>query len=145
MKFSHRREILHLAAGAAALPLACRVALAQPYPNRHVRLIVPFPAGGSGDNLGRPLANRLSEVWGQQVVIENRGGAAGNLGAQAVVHSPPDGYTLLLGAAFLAINPYLYPNSGYDPVASLAPVTLLCLIPNLMVVPNSSPAKTVQE
>ena len=140
-----RRNFLRLAAGAAALPALSRTAPAQAYPNRHVRLVVPFTPGGGGDALGRPLALRLSEVWGQQVVVENRGGAAGNLGAQAVVNAEPDGYTLLLGAAFLSINPYLYPNSGYDPVADLAPVTLLCIIPNLMIVPNSSPAKTVQE
>ena len=140
-----RRQFLYLAAGAVALPAVARIARGQAYPNRHVRLVVPFPPGGGGDALGRPLAIRLSEVWGQQMVVENRGGAAGNLGAQAVVHAPPDGYTVLLGSAFLSINPYLYPNSGYDPITSLAPVTLLCRIPNLMLVPNSSPAKTVQE
>ena len=140
-----RRQLLRLAAGAAALPAVSRYARAQGFPNRHVKMIVPFPPGGGGDGIGRPLANRLSEVWGQQVVVENRGGAGGNLGAQATVQSQPDGYTILLGSAFLAINPYLYPNSGYDGVADLAPVTLLTVIPNLMIVPNSSPAKTVQE
>ena len=124
-----RRTFLRLTAGAAAVPVASRLARAQAYPNRFVRLIVPFPPGGAGDALGRPVAQRLSEVWGQQVVVENRGGAAGNLGAQAVVNAPPDGYTLLLGSAFLSINPYLYQNSGYDPVTSLVPVTLLCVIP----------------
>jgi tripartite-type tricarboxylate transporter receptor subunit TctC len=82
-----RRNFLHLAAGAAALPAVSHVAWAQAYPNRYVRLVVPFAAGGGGDALARPLANRLSEVWGQQVVIENRGGAGGNVGAQAVAHS----------------------------------------------------------
>jgi tripartite-type tricarboxylate transporter receptor subunit TctC len=140
-----RRQFLQLAAGAAALPALPQVARAQAYPNRLVRLIVPFTAGGSGDNLARPLANRLSEVWGQQVVIENRGGVGGNLGGQTVAQSAPDGHTLLLGSAFLSINPHLYKNSGYDPVADLAPVTLLCIIPNLMIVPNSLPVKTVKE
>jgi len=140
-----RRRFLHLAAAAAVLPAVTRIAAAETYPNRYVRLVVPFPPGGGGDALARPLANRLSEAWGQQVVIENKGGAGGNIGAQAVAQSAPDGCTLLLGSAFLAINPFLYPASGYDPVADLAPVTLLTVIPNLMMVPNSSPAKSVKE
>lgn len=106
-----RRQFLRLSAGAAALPILPCVARAQAYPNRYVRSIVPFAAGGGGDALARPLANRLSEVWGQQVVIENRGGAGGNVGAQAVAQSAPDGYTILLGGGVnLAINPFLYPS-----------------------------------
>jgi tripartite-type tricarboxylate transporter receptor subunit TctC len=141
----HRRRVLHLAAGAAALPAMSRIGWAQAYPNRYVRLVVPFAAGGGGDAIARPLANRLSEVWGQQVVIENRGGAGGNVGAQAVAQSPPDGYTILLGGGTnLAINPFLYPTS-YNPANDLAPVTLVTVIPNLMMVPNSSAAKSVKE
>jgi tripartite-type tricarboxylate transporter receptor subunit TctC len=143
MKFS-RRGFLHLAAAAAALPTVPRIARGQAYPNRYVRLMVPFAAGGGGDAIARPLANRLSEVWGQQVVIENRGGGGGNVGAQAVAQSAPDGYTILLGGPNLAINPFLYPSS-YNPVHDLAPVTLVTVIPNLMMVPNSSPAKSVNE
>jgi tripartite-type tricarboxylate transporter receptor subunit TctC len=140
-----RRNFLHLAVGAAALPAVSRVARARAYPNRYVRLVVPFAAGGGGDALARPLANRLSEVWGQQVVIENRGGAGGNVGAQAVAQSAPDGYTILLGGGVsLAINPFLYPSS-YNPANDLAPITLVTTIPNLMMVPNSSPAKSVNE
>jgi tripartite-type tricarboxylate transporter receptor subunit TctC len=97
---------------AAWLP---RAAHAQSFPNRFVRLIVPFPPGGGGDALARPLAQRLSEVWGQQVIVENRGGAGGNVGAYQAANAPPDGYTLLLGAAYLSINPALYPTSGYNP------------------------------
>jgi tripartite-type tricarboxylate transporter receptor subunit TctC len=140
-----RRRILHLAAGAAASPALPRGAGAQAYPSRYVRLVVPFPPGGGGDALARPLANRLSEMWGQQVVIENKGGAGGNIGSQAVATSAPDGYTLLLGSAFLAINSFLYPSSGYNPVTDLSPVTLLTIIPNLMMVPNSLPVKSVKE
>jgi tripartite-type tricarboxylate transporter receptor subunit TctC len=140
-----RRTFLHLAAGAAALPAVSHIARAQTYPSRYVRLVVPFPPGGGGDALARPLANRLSEVWGQQVVIENKGGAGGNIGSQAVAQSAPDGYTLLLGAAFLSINPFIYSSSGYDPIADLTPATLVTIIPNLMMVPNSSPAKLVTE
>jgi tripartite-type tricarboxylate transporter receptor subunit TctC len=139
-----RRKFLHLAAGAAALPAVSRIARAQAYPTRYVRLVVPFPAGGGGDALARPLANRLSEVWGQQVVVENKGGAGGSIGSTAVAQSPPDGYTVLLGPSSLAINPSLYPTS-YNPANDLAPITLLTVIPNLMMVPNSSPARSVKE
>ena len=140
-----RRNFLHLAAGGAALPVLSRVAGAQAYPSRYVRLVVPFPPGGGGDALARPLAIRLSEIWGQQVVIENKGGAGGNLGSQTVAQAIPDGYTLLLAGSPLAINPTLYPYSGYDPISDLAPITLITVIPNLMMVPIFSPAKSVQD
>ena len=140
-----RRKFLRLGLSATAVPLVSRMSFAQSFPSRIVRIVIPFAAGGGGDALGRPLANRLSEIWGQQVVIENKAGAAGNIAAQAVAQSPPDGHTLLLGAAFLAINPHLYPSSSFDPITDLSPVTLVCVIPNLMIVPNSSPAKTVKE
>jgi tripartite-type tricarboxylate transporter receptor subunit TctC len=140
-----RRKFLRLAGSAAVLPLLAGIARAQAYPNRYVRLVVPFAAGGGGDAIARPLANRLSEVWGQQVVIENRGGAGGTVGAQAVAQSAPDGYTILLGGGVnLATNPFLYP-SAYNPANDLAPVTLVTVIPNLMMVPNSSPARSVNE
>jgi tripartite-type tricarboxylate transporter receptor subunit TctC len=118
-----RRQFLHLAAGAAALPALLCKAGAQGYPNRYVRLIVPFPPGGSADPIARVLANRLSEIWGQQAVIENKGGAGGNVGAQAAATAAPDGYNIFFGGAFMAKNPFLYPSSSYDPVADLAPVT----------------------
>jgi tripartite-type tricarboxylate transporter receptor subunit TctC len=140
-----RRHFLHLAAGAIALPAVSRIARAQTYPNRYVRFIVPFPPGGSADPIARILANRLSEAWGQQVVIENKGGAGGNLGAQAAATAVPDGYNIFLGGAFMAKNPFLYPSAGYDPVVDLAPVIKVCEFCNMMVVPNSSPIKSVQE
>jgi tripartite-type tricarboxylate transporter receptor subunit TctC len=140
-----RRQFLRLAAGAAALPFLLRMANAQNYPSRYVRFIVPFPPGGSADPIARVLANRLSEVWGQQVVVENKGGAGGNVGAQAAATAAPDGYNIFLGGAFMAKNPFLYPSSGYDPVADLAPVTKVCDFANVMVVPNSSPVKSVRE
>jgi tripartite-type tricarboxylate transporter receptor subunit TctC len=145
MKLPHRRKFLHLAAGAAALPAVSRIAKAQVYPNRFVRFIVPFPPGGSADPIARILANRLSEAWGQQVVIENKGGAGGNVGAQAAATAVPDGYNIFLGGAFMAKNPFLYPSSGYDPVVDLMPVIKVCEFYNVMVVPNSSPVKSVQE
>jgi tripartite-type tricarboxylate transporter receptor subunit TctC len=110
-----------------------------------VRLVVPFPAGGGTDAVARILANRLSEVWGQQMVIENKGGAGSNIGADAVARSEPDGYTVLIGSLPLAVNRYLYSSLNYDALTDFAPVTLICLYPNLMVVPNSSPAKSVPE
>jgi len=144
MRFS-RRNFLHLAAGAAGLPILFHPARAQAYPNRYVRLVVPFPPGGSTDPVARVLANRLSEVWGQQVIIENKGGAGGNIGAQAAAQSAPDGYTLFIGTSFLATNPYLFTSVGYDPIADFAPVTRLTAFTNVIVVPNSSPAKSVKE
>jgi tripartite-type tricarboxylate transporter receptor subunit TctC len=144
MNFS-RRKFLYLAVGAAALHARSRLATAQDYPTRYVRFIVPFPPGGSADPIARVLANRLSELWGQQVVVENRGGAGGNVAAQAAATAAPDGYTLFLGGAFLARNPFLYPSSGYDPLTDLAPVSKVCEFGNLMVVPNSSPVKSVPE
>src|SRR5438552_4597054 len=135
-----RRHFLHLAVGAVALPAVSRIARAQAYPNRHIRFVVPFPPGGSADPIARILANRLSEAWSQQVVIENKGGAGGNIGAQSAAQSAPDGYTLFISSSFIAINPYLYRSLGYDPIADLAPVTRLTAFANVMVVPNSSPA-----
>src|SRR4029450_2496004 len=128
-------------------PLAAvsAIARAQSYPNRYVRLVVPFPPGGTGDPVGRVIAGRLSEIWGQQVVVENKGGAAGNIAAQTVAQAEPDGYTLFLGSLFLATNPFLFSSVGYDPIADLAPITKVGAFANLMVVPNSSPAKSVKE
>jgi tripartite-type tricarboxylate transporter receptor subunit TctC len=140
-----RRDFLRLAAGAAALAAESRTARAQSYPTRYVRLVIPFPPGGSADPVARVLAGRLSEMWGQQVVAENKGGAGGNIAAQTVAQSAPDGYTLFLGSAFLAINPFLYATMGYDPIDDLAPITLVCDFANVMVVPNASPAKSVGE
>src|SRR5262245_65943902 len=92
-----RRQFLHLAAGATALSAVSRVARAQAYPRRYVRLVVQFPPGGASDPLARVIANRLSEVWGQEVVVENKGGAGGNLGTAEVDVSSTVGYTLLMG------------------------------------------------
>jgi tripartite-type tricarboxylate transporter receptor subunit TctC len=140
-----RREFLRLTAGAVALPFASVVSRAQTFPNRFVRFVVPFPPGGASDPIARVLAARLSEVWGQQVVIENKGGAGGNLGAQAAAQAPPDGHTIFIATNFLAVNPHLFPNLGYDPIADLAPVTRLTVFTNLVIVPNSSPVHSIKE
>src|SRR5262249_31001296 len=134
-----RRRTLWLAA-ASALALG-RAARAQPiiFPEHPVRLIVPFaPAGGAGA-VGRLLAGRLSEMWGQQVVVENHSGAGGNIAAELVAKAKPDGYVLLLVSLGQAINKFLFPKLNYDPVADFAPISLVCTYPNIMVVPNSSP------
>ena len=101
--------------------------------------------GGSTDAIARIVAHRLSEIWGQQMVVENRGGGGSNIGHEAVVRSDPDGYTVLIASLPLAVNRYLFRTLSYDPVADLAPVTLICTYPNVMTVPNSSPAKSVME
>jgi tripartite-type tricarboxylate transporter receptor subunit TctC len=140
-----RRRFLHLAAGAAALPVVSRSARAQAYPTRPVRLIVPYPAGGGADTIARLVGGRLSEMWGQQLVIENRGGAGGNIASEAAARSAPDGYTLYLAGEFLSTNLFTYPKLSYDPVADFAPVSLVVQYPAVIVVPSSSPAKTMSE
>ena len=142
---TRRQLIARSTATAFASGLAGRSASAQAWPNRFVRIIVPFVAGGGTDFTARILAGKLSEVWGQQVVVENRGGAGGTIGAVAASQAEPDGYTMFLGSITQAIGPYIYPTLGYDPVADFSPVTLICHFPNIMVVPMSSPAKTVAE
>jgi tripartite-type tricarboxylate transporter receptor subunit TctC len=138
-----RRRLLQ--ASGLALGLA-RPALAQQgWPNRFVRLVVPYPAGGGADSIARVVGQRLSEVWGQQVTIENRGGASGNLAAENVAHSPPDGYTMFIAGDFHAVNLFLFPKLNYDPVADFAPVSLIVQFTNAFTVPTSLPARTVQE
>jgi tripartite-type tricarboxylate transporter receptor subunit TctC len=116
------------------------------YPEKPVRLIMPFPAGGSGDFVARVLAQRLTERMGQQFVVENRPGGAGTIGADAVAKARPDGYTLLLGTiSSHAINPALYPSMPYDPVADVVAVSQVVFIPNVLVVNPAVPARSVQE
>ncbi|MEA2874185.1 MAG: hypothetical protein QOH67_4161 [Hyphomicrobiales bacterium] len=141
----HRRRFIALGGAALAAPAFARAAHAQNYPSRFVRLIVPFPPGGAVDNAARILANRLSEMWGQQMVIENKGGAGGNIAAQAVLNSEADGYTVYICSIGHAINQFIYPNLGYDPVADFSPVTLMCIYPNIMAVSNSSAYRSVPE
>src|SRR5262245_42987038 len=140
-----RRNFLRLAAGAAALPFAPHVARAQAWPTRVVRLLNGFPAGGGNDAAARIVAGRLSEIWGQQVIVENKAGAAGNIAFETVARAAPDGYTIMFGYAGMAINPFLYASLNYDPVADFAPVTLIGTYGNLLVVPNSSPVRSFEE
>src|SRR5262249_4070193 len=144
MAFS-RRKFLELATAAATLPLLSHVAPAQSWPSRVVRLVVGFPAGGGNDAVARIVANRLSEIWGQQVIVENKGGAGGNLAFETVARAAPDGYTMLVGFPGLVTNQFLYSAINYDPVADFAAVSLIGTYGNLLVVPNSSPIKTFQD
>ena len=122
MKRPHRRQFLHLAAGAAALPAMSRVARAQTYPARPVRIVVGFAAGGPTDILARLIGQWLSERLGQQYVIENRPGAGGNIATEAVVNAPADGYTLLLVAPANTINATLYDKLNFNFIRDIAPV-----------------------
>jgi tripartite-type tricarboxylate transporter receptor subunit TctC len=133
-----RRRFTRMATASALLPAIGGLAFAQPWPNRVVRLIVPFTPGGGIDAIGRIVGGRLSEIWGQQVVVENKPGAGANIGIEAAARSTPDGYTMLITAGGLAVNQFLFPSISYDPVADFAPVTLICLFPNLLVVPKDS-------
>ena len=125
---------------------SCGAALAQPYPNRPIKLIVPFPAGGTVDIVGRQAAQQLSTALGQTVVVENRPGAGTTIGLKAVATAEPDGYTLLLGStASLAINPALYKTIDFSPVRNLAPVGMLVTLANLLGAATTVPVNNVKE
>jgi tripartite-type tricarboxylate transporter receptor subunit TctC len=142
----NRRRFGGLAAAAMAAPsILISRALGAGWPARPVRVVVPFTPGGSTDITARLVSNRLQEVWDQSVVVENKPGAGGNIAADMVAHSDPDGYTILISGPPLVTNQFLYPSLSYDPVGDFAPVTMLITQPNLMCVPNSSPAKSVPE
>jgi tripartite-type tricarboxylate transporter receptor subunit TctC len=142
---SSRRRFLHWAAGAAALPAISGAARADTYPSRPVRLLVGFAAGSTTDILGRLIGQWLSERLGQQFVIENRPGAGGNVGADAMVHSPPDGYTLLMVPPAVAANPALYTNLNFDFLKDAAPVAGVVRVPNVVEVNPAVPVKTLPE
>jgi tripartite-type tricarboxylate transporter receptor subunit TctC len=140
-----RRKFLYLASGAVALPAISRMARAQTYPTRPVRLIVGFDAGGAADILARLMGQWLSERLGQQFVIENRSGAGGNIAAEAVARAAPDGYTLLLLTSTDVINAALYEKLNFDFTRDIVPVASITRAPHVMVVHPSFPAKTVPE
>jgi tripartite-type tricarboxylate transporter receptor subunit TctC len=140
-----RRNFLHLAVGAAALPALSRFAWAQAYPSRPVRVIVPFAPAGTTDILARLIGQWLSERLGQQFVIDNRPGGGGNIGTEAVVRASPDGYTLLLVGAWNAINATLYDKLNFNFIRDIMPVASIGGVPYVMVINPSLPAKTVPE
>lgn len=142
---SPRRRMLAAAVSLLAMA-AGRVSLAADWPTRPVRLVVPFPPGGSTDILGRAIAQKLQEALGQPFVVDNKPGAGGSIGAGEVARAAADGYTILMGhIGTLAINPSLYPKLPYDPVTSFAPVALIARVPNVLVVNPAVPVHDVRE
>ena len=129
----------------STLAPAAALDAAQPYPVKPIRLIVPFPPGSSSDIVGRMLAQKLSEQMGQPVVTDNRAGAGGNLGIGATAKSLPDGYTMVIATASIAVSPSIYLDLGYDPIKDLAPIARLTSIPNILLVHPSVPAKTLRQ
>lgn len=145
LKFPHRRQFLHLAVGVAAASAASRVARAQAYPTRPVRIIVGFPAGGSTDVLARLIGQWLSKRLGQQFLVENRPGAAGNIATEAVVEAPPNGYTLLMIGAVNTVNTTLYDNLNFVFHRDITPIASVMSIPQIIDVHPSVPVKTLPE
>lgn len=127
---------------AAAVPLPV---MAQAYPSKQVRFVLPFPPGGPTDMLGRALAQKLSELMGQPVIADNRPGAGGNLGLELTAKAPADGYTVVLSSPLVSISPSLYAKLNYDPARDLAPISLVAVIQNVIMVHPSVPAKTLRE
>jgi tripartite-type tricarboxylate transporter receptor subunit TctC len=140
-----RRTFLHLAAGAAALPAASRIALAQTYPSQPVRIVAGYPAGLSPDIIARLIAQALSERLGQQFIVDNRPGAASNIGTELVAHATPDGYTLLMTVSANAINATLYQHLNFDFARDITPVARMGLTPFVMVVNPAFAVRSVAE
>jgi tripartite-type tricarboxylate transporter receptor subunit TctC len=145
VKLLHRRQFLHLAAGAAALPAVPRIVRAQAYPSRPVRIVAAFAAGGGVDITARLIGQWLSDRLGQQFVVDNRPGASGNLGTEAVVNAPPDGYTLLLATIPNAVNATLYEKLNFNFIRDIAPVASIIRVPMIMLISPALPASTVPE
>ena len=145
MNLPDRRQFLHLAAGAAALPAVPRIAWAQAYPSRRVRIIVAVAAGGGNDIIARLIGQWLSERLGQPFIVDNRPGGASNTGTEAAVRSPPDGYTLLLSALSNAVNATLYDNLNFNFIRDMVPVAGIIRVSNVMYAHPSVPATTLPE
>jgi tripartite-type tricarboxylate transporter receptor subunit TctC len=143
MTLRNRRQFLHLAAGAAALPVVSRIARAQTYPSRPVRIVAGFAAGGGLDFTARLIGQWLSDRLGQSFITENRPGAGGNLATEAVVNAPPDGYTLLLATVPNAVNATLYEKLNFNFIRDIAPVAGIHSVPQVILVHPSLPARTV--
>jgi tripartite-type tricarboxylate transporter receptor subunit TctC len=131
--------------GAALACATSAAAHAQAYPAKPIRIVVPFPAGGTSDILARSIGHKLAEEWKQQIVVDNRPGASANIGADIVSKAPPDGYTLLLASTIHTINPSLYSKLGYDPVRDFTPITLIAATSQVLAVHNSLPVRSVKE
>src|SRR5262245_22789619 len=140
-----RRNFLHLAAGAAALPVVSRIASAQAYPTRPVRMIVPYAPGGPTDVFGRLISQKLSEHFGRQFYVENVGGAGGNIGMGQGARAAPDGYNIVIVGPPIVINPSLYDKVPFDPYKDFDPVTLAVTSPDVLSVNPSLPVKTTND
>lgn len=141
-----RRRLLYLAAATTALlPICAPFARAQTYPTRPVRIVVPLTAGSAADILARQLATKMSEGWGQPVVVENRPGAGTTLGADAVAKSAPDGHTLLINSAAFAASAVVYPKLPYDPLKDLAPISQIAIAPVVVMVAPSLGANSIRD
>ena len=140
-----RRTLLKGAGATLAAPLLARSASAQAWPARPVRVIIPYPAGGGADTTGRIFFGRLGEAWGQQFVIDNRGGAGGTIAEAIAAKADPDGYTILYDATAFSVNPFLYTRLSFDYGKDFQPVILTTLVPNILVLNKDVPAKTVAD
>ena len=140
-----RRTLLKGAGATLAAPLLARSASAQAWPARPVRVIIPYPAGGGADTTGRIFFARLGETWGQQFVIDNRGGAGGTIAEAIAAKADPDGYTILYDATAFSVNPFLYTKLSFDYGKDFQPVILTTLVPNILVLNKDVPAKTVAD
>src|SRR5215831_5966792 len=145
MKRPHRRQFLHLAAGVAALPAVSRIASAQTYPTRPVRVIVPYAPGAATDVIARLIVQKLSERLGKQFYVENIGGGGGNIGMGRAAQAAPDGYTMLFASFQFVVNPALYGKVPYGPIKSFEPVTLAASTTVLLAVNPVVPARTVED
>jgi tripartite-type tricarboxylate transporter receptor subunit TctC len=141
-----KTQIMQVFLRAVGIFLACcTFAQAQTYPSKSIRIVVPFAPGGGADIIARVIAQKLTESWGQQVIVDNRAGASGNIGTEIVARAAPDGYTLMLTSSALAINPSVFKSVPYDAVKDFAPITQPALLPNILVVHPSLPVKTVKD
>jgi tripartite-type tricarboxylate transporter receptor subunit TctC len=145
MEFRHRRQFLRLAAGVVALPAVSRVASAQAYPARPVRMIVPLTAGSAADILARQIATKMSESWGQPVVVENRPGAGTTMGTDVVAKAAPDGHTLLINSAAYAASAAIYTKLPYDPIKDLIPISQIATAPIIVVAAPSLGARSIKD
>ncbi|OFZ92599.1 MAG: hypothetical protein A3F74_27070 [Betaproteobacteria bacterium RIFCSPLOWO2_12_FULL_62_58] len=138
-------RIMRLILSLLIVAACCQIAAAQSYPNRPLRFLVPYAAGGPTDIMARLVGQRITETWGQNVVIDNRAGASGNIGTGLVLRSNPDGYTILVHSSAYVVNPSLYRNAGYDAVKSFAPIINAGASPNMLYVHPSFPAHTLKD
>ncbi len=142
---SMARATRFAAVAAGCVALCASPVAAQVYPTKPITLIVPFAAGGAADIIGRTIAEKLGQTYGQQIVVDNRGGAGSNIGINAAAKSAPDGYTLVLASIAVAVNPWLFKSMPYDPIKDLTPLTLAVETPNVVIVPAASPIKNIKD